>query len=563
MANEGDAATYMQCFFHENNFEPNETFNIRETQALNNIKAEIRQNNSFYRSAKQHMDQNRELPLFRLVISDTPPENAATRTYNQPTATEVSVIITGDDNNPQAPGKREVIIHSRGGTIKRISSIHSSYDPLSYTITHIHGDQGFTLNINKLKLLRQLWIPDGQKHVTPSEYYSYRLHTRDATDSPRITADTLLYGGMLFQQYLCDQYLKVEEQRINWQRFNQVQLKAASYSGLMDAVAANEENEVGQHIILSSSFTGSPRYLQQNYHDAMAVVRQAGKPDLFITMTANPNWREITENLHPGQKPHDRPDLITRVFYAKMKQKMQDIIKYGIFGRTVAHLQVIEFQKRGLPHAHILIILDPIHKPFTADEYDKIIIAEIPNPQTHPRLYAMVTSTMMHGPCGASNPNMACTDKLTLICDKDFPKSETIVTTVDEQSFPNYRRRCRHKHTKRNAAGQVILQQDDRDVVPYNAFLLYKYNCHINVAFAMTINKAQGQSLLWTGIWLPEPVFAHGQLYVALSRSGDPDKTKLLIYNVQGKQGYFEGHEGCYTANIVYREVLDSATTIN
>ena len=94
-------------------------------------------------------------------------------------------------------------------------------------------------------------------------------------------------------------------------------------------------------------------------------------------------------------------------------------------------------------------------------------------------------------------------------------------------------------------------------------FILKRRQFPVKVAFAMTINKAQGQSLLWTGIWLPEPVFAHGQLYVALSRSGDPDKTKLLIYNVQGKQGNFEGHEGCYTANIVYREVLDSATTIN
>ena len=57
-------------------------------------------------------------------------------------------------------------------------------------------------------------------------------------------------------------------------------------------------------------------------------------------------------------------------------------------------------------------------------------------------------------------------------------------------------------------------------------------------------------------LYLPEPVFAHGQLYVACGRVGSKDN--LSIYIVDGKtQGYFSGYEGVYTRNVVYKEVFD------
>eukprot|EP00973_Karenia_brevis_P019598 2688732-Karenia_brevis.AAC.1 len=70
----------------------------------------------------------------------------------------------------------------------------------------------------------------------------------------------------------------------------------------------------GRKIILPPSYSGSPRELRQCYLDAMAIVQRFGKPDLFVTMTANPSWPEIMANLRPGETAANSPDLTSRVF---------------------------------------------------------------------------------------------------------------------------------------------------------------------------------------------------------------------------------------------------------
>ena len=126
----------------------------------------------------------------------------------------------------------------------------------------------------------------------------------------------ILHGGKLFQQWAVDSYLQVEANNLNFIRGNQAALRVEQYRGLMDHlndVAALKGAAVGRAVILPSSFQGSPRNMREKYHDAMAIVVRFGKPDLFITMTCNPNWPEIHDNLLPGQQACDRPDLVARV----------------------------------------------------------------------------------------------------------------------------------------------------------------------------------------------------------------------------------------------------------
>ena len=124
-----------------------------------------------------------------------------------------------------------------------------------------------------------------------------------------------------------------------------------------------------------------------------------GKPDLFITFTCNPRWIEIQQELLSEQTANDRPDICCRVFRLKLKELLNDLYKIEIFGCVNGRIHVIEFQKRGLPHAHILISLDSNSKIKVADHIDQIISAGIPDEAIDPELYSTVITCMIHKPC--------------------------------------------------------------------------------------------------------------------------------------------------------------------
>ena len=88
-------------------------------------------------------------------------------------------------------------------------------------------------------------------------------------------------------------------------------------------------------------------------------------------------------------------------------------------------------------------------------------------------------------------------------------------------------------------------------------FTLQRLQFPGRAAYAMTVNKSQGQTLAQVGVYLPKPVFSHGQLYVAFSRVGSPGAIKVLAIN-----GWMDAAlgvpEGVYTKNVVFREVFQS-----
>lgn len=108
---------------------------------------------------------------------------------------------------------------------------------------------------------------------------------------------------------------------------------------------------------LPASFHGSHITRKRKQLDAMAVVARKGAPTLMVTFTANPAWPGITENLKPGQSGMDRPDLISRVFKVKLKHLFADL-RQGLFGKAQYMMHLIEWQARGVVHAHIIVMYE-------------------------------------------------------------------------------------------------------------------------------------------------------------------------------------------------------------
>lgn len=200
-------------------------------------------------------------------------------------------------------------------------------------------------------------------------------------------------------------------------------------------------------------------------------------------MTCNPSWPEIQQHLLSRAEVQNRPDLVSHVFRAKLEALKKDILKKNIFGKVAALMYTIEFQKRGLPHAHFLIILTDQYKLLIPQTYDKIVCAELPD-CIDQDLYSLVTKHMIHGPCGYLNPTCPCMK--TGQCKFKYPKELSEQTTKGKNSYPIYR--GRKLKTPVQLKGYNI---DNSWVVPYNPYLLRKFNCHINVEVYSDIKVVQ------------------------------------------------------------------------
>ncbi|XP_072081071.1 uncharacterized protein [Arachis hypogaea] len=249
------------------------------------------------------------------------------------------------------------------------------------------------------------------------------------------------------------------------------------YKGIKKAVFSGKTtpSSCGKRIILPFSFTGGPRYMIQNYQDAMAICKVVGYPDLFITFTCNPKWPEVEDFLKNRKlNSEDRPDIVCRAFKAKLDTLIKDIRANKIFGKVSEVVYTIEFQKRGLPHAHILLFLHKDDKYPIAKDIDRIISAEIPDKKTDADYFEAVKKHMMHGPCGLVKKDSPCMEDGK--CIRHFPKRFIDNSTVDDEGYPIYRRREDGRTIKKSS-----IDLDNRYVVPHNRLLLMRYGAHINV----------------------------------------------------------------------------------
>ena len=151
---------------------------------------------------------------------------------------------------------------------------------------------------------------------------------------------------------------------------------------------------------------------------------------------------------YEGLKYEDRPDIVSRVFKIKLGELLHDLRHKSHFG--IAIVYTIEFQKRRLLHAHILLFLDPKDKCPSPTDIDGIIMAELLNPNKDPIANEAVKQFMMRGPCGSAKSKSPCmiNGKYT----KHFPKRFYEEKIIDEEGFLVYRRRNDGKRIEKNGS---------------------------------------------------------------------------------------------------------------
>ena len=466
---------------------------------IKTIRDEIKLHNLIYGQLATNIDRiqkaNGKIDQYSIGFLDK--VTAMARTHNAPQYPEVAVISNSDFESHTRNFDRSVIIPATPGTYPQlIKYSNPAFYPLCYPLFHFRGEAGWRIGMKT----------SSDKKITIQKYSSYMLQIRDnvfkenlKTVSKKIEKDVLLCGNALTQQYCADLFLSVENERLEFYIFNQKKIKKEKFSELKEAVRENEGQLAGKElIIMPQSHIGSPRWYFGQFQDGMTRCKKIHKPDLFITFTCNPNWPEITNSMKGFEEGvNSRPDLVARVFQMKLKALMKDLEKEEVFGKLKGYMYTMEWQKRGLPHAHILLFLQHPDFSIRIEDIDKIVMAEIPDPITDKELHELVTQHMIHRPCGIYDTTQPCCIK-NGICEKRFPKELNPATEMTAGAYPDYRRRSttdggfsfQHK-LRTTKKKEEFMTVDNKWVVPYNRTLLLKYGAHMNVEVCSTVKAVK------------------------------------------------------------------------
>ena len=230
-----------------------------------------------------------------------------------------------------------------------------------------------------------------------------------------------------------------------------------------------------QKTFLGQSFHGSKRHLQGEARNAIAIVSEIGPSTLFLTLTCNHMWPEIQEALLPSQSAFDRPDIVCRVFKNRLSAFLSNLRAGKYFKHKLLYeIHVIEYQHRGLPHAHVVVKLEGAPNANNVAEascwIDANLSAKMPiitdtSSEEDIRYAKLVKDHMVHKCADAVN---GCLNKNGR-CKRGY-QDTTICqnTSFDIKGYPVYQR----------------LQEADLSIVPHSREALLDWDGHLNIEFS-------------------------------------------------------------------------------
>ena len=243
----------------------NTTFEEKNTlrNLLETIQQVMHRTNPFINDFKQILEISEEdLQGGKVVISAAArPKDGHPRVYNVPESLKELSVVTNEKPH-------DLVLNLRGGGLQFISDLNPKAMPLHFSLLFPEGTLGYDMEMKQI---------DGVKRVSPRQFFSYHLNIRHTL------SDYIFTAKRLFQEWILHGWIITESQRLNYQRQNQKNLRADTYKNIQEAVAERrqptdsmynneQENAVGRKI-LASSFQCSPRWYNEKFQDAMAIVR--------------------------------------------------------------------------------------------------------------------------------------------------------------------------------------------------------------------------------------------------------------------------------------------------
>jgi PIF1-like helicase/Helitron helicase-like domain at N-terminus len=356
-------------------------------------------------------------------------------------------------NMNQPVGRKVVVVRNDGIVAENpefIDVLSAMYEPLQYPLLFPYHDRydGWGLK-----------VPVGGRTYTIKEWCRYRM-----LSEPRFT-----YMGKLGGEWIVDSYSRIEDQRIAYLRNARVIQTRQMFGNSSGAGTSPDESRfLGS---LPSGFIGSNAWVSEHVANALACAKDLGNPSLFITMTTNTRWPEIVSVLdkYPGLTAYDIPIVVCRAFKQRLSALFQ-WMKLNL-GLIDYQIHVIEYQKRGLPHAHILVKLSP-EIPFSY--LSELISAEVPDRKENPSLYDKVMGFMQHSKNHLSQDSRGRSQRCNKngFCQYNFPQPIRATNQIDDRGRVQWRRRT----------------EADKWTNPHIPALLELLDCHIMVDYCSTAN---------------------------------------------------------------------------
>ncbi|KIJ29565.1 hypothetical protein M422DRAFT_269005 [Sphaerobolus stellatus SS14] len=258
---------------------------------------------------------------------------------------KIAAILRLDNTAASNYTPRSMAIQKMDNSISQIGSISRLWKPLAYPRLfpheeYLHGDSTVT----------QIW--------------HYRSHL--------LREQIFKIFRRLANEYMVDMWTREVNCRLADIRINRIRIRQED-AELMGVVKV----ETSSNICIPTSFLGGHEWSSEQVSDALSIAAVMGNPSFFIMETVNPNWPEVTSQLRPGQTWADIPAVVIWVFYACLSTIMLALsTMFPNAGLPIYKISMIGFQKRGLPHAHILL---KFHVDcIMAEDINAVVSAELP-----------------------------------------------------------------------------------------------------------------------------------------------------------------------------------------